>query len=166
MVIVQPNQLGARAGLYVLGGFAGFCGFLLCIGLGLVIPKWSDAAIFSVIALMVCAIGPLVLVTRRHLASIQRVIALSGSYGIGLAIIPLVVGAAWGLSYGFPGILWVLSIPPLCVGVGAAAWVMLQHTRWAVVLHDGIVCLDCGYALTGLTSQTCPECGRPFGDHA
>jgi hypothetical protein len=34
----------------------------------------------------------------------------------------------------------------------------------AVAVPDSSVarCLDCGYALRGLTSRRCPECGRPF----
>lgn len=61
-------------------------------------------------------------------------------------------GTFFSLIIGLTAILWVF-------GPGIAILFFIRHRQR---LEQGGCCLQCGYNLHGLTSDRCPECGRPF----
>lgn len=61
--------------------------------------------------------------------------------------------------------LWVIALSVL-----SGAVILLWVSRYyAIQLHNRLAhhrCPNCGYFKHGSTSQTCPECGSPWGDGA
>jgi hypothetical protein len=57
-----------------------------------------------------------------------------------------------------------IGITLLAVGLGALGLLLLAFGLWPRRRGDTPYCRKCGYRLTGLTSERCPECGRLLAD--
>jgi hypothetical protein len=59
----------------------------------------------------------------------------------------------------------LIIVPPLLVTAGTGLWLFLRG--WRQRTDTGtLYCRTCGYNLSGLESQKCPECGRDIRDGA
>lgn len=136
----------------------------------LVIPAGLLSLLFGLIVLAPIVFGLLCGLLVAPCWGLDRSIAAGGLYGAIVWVLGLIFAISAKLidSWIVSGVMFwllvavVLGVPPLlCIRLA------LQHDaaeRIAAWTND--LCISCGYSLTGLTANTCPECGEPISPPA